>query len=357
MPTARWLLTSSVVDGKIYAIAGQSSDDVNNPETELDVVEMYDPATDTWTTRTPIPTARAALASAVVNGKIYAIAGGIVEVTFSPYLLATSVVEEYDPATDAWSTKKPTISAQFGCAIGVVNDMIYVMGGNGTVALSVSPTPLVMSYDPGNDRWRALGLIMPTARGHLGAGAVDGIIYAVGGSAQPGQRLSVVQAYDPSINLWSTKAPMPTARVDFGIGVIGDKIYVVGGGTVVFLPNSARDVVEVYDTGSATAVEDNPGAPASFELRQNYPNPFNPETTIEYSLAREAMVTIRILNAKGQTVRTLTHTAQPVGIHNVVWDGRDREGLRVASGVYLYRVEAVSPGNSVVQIRKMLLLQ
>ena len=82
MTTARIGLTSSVVNGKIYAIGGW---DIRGT---FSTVEEYDPATDTWTTKTSMPTARAYLTSSAVNGKIYAIGGwhGI-----------SSTVEEYTP--------------------------------------------------------------------------------------------------------------------------------------------------------------------------------------------------------------------------------------------------------------------
>jgi hypothetical protein len=73
MPTVRHGLASSVVNGKIYAIGGgyyDGSDDVF-----VGTVEEYDSALDTWTTKTPMPTVRGDLTSSVVNGKIYAIGG------------------------------------------------------------------------------------------------------------------------------------------------------------------------------------------------------------------------------------------------------------------------------------------
>ncbi len=66
MPTARWNLSTSVVDGKIYAIGGLGG---------LKKVEEYNPATDTWTEKADIPTGRTMLSTSVVDGKIYAIGG------------------------------------------------------------------------------------------------------------------------------------------------------------------------------------------------------------------------------------------------------------------------------------------
>ena len=71
MPTARFGLSTSVVDGKIYTIGGGQSP----YGTYLSTVEAYDPATDTWTRKTDMPTHRSGHAVAVVNGKIYVIGG------------------------------------------------------------------------------------------------------------------------------------------------------------------------------------------------------------------------------------------------------------------------------------------
>lgn len=73
-------------------------------------------------------------------------------------------------------------------------------------------------------------------------------------------------------------------------------------------------------------------------LMQNYPNPFNPSTTIKYSLANEALVSLDIYNVKGQKVRRLINGIQTHGAHTVLWDGRDESGRSVASGIYNYRL-------------------
>ena len=77
-----------MLNGKIYAIGGARV----WPGQAVSTVEEYDPATDTWTTKAPMPTARRSLSTSVVNGKIYAIGGK--EATTG---VAVARVEEYDP--------------------------------------------------------------------------------------------------------------------------------------------------------------------------------------------------------------------------------------------------------------------
>jgi N-acetylneuraminic acid mutarotase len=96
MPTARGFFGTAVVDGYIYAIGG--SPNMNEHDPGIAVVEVYDPATDTWTRKADMPTPRADLTASAVNGKIYAIGG-----TRHVAVDALPIVEEYDPATDTWT--------------------------------------------------------------------------------------------------------------------------------------------------------------------------------------------------------------------------------------------------------------
>lgn len=90
--------------------------------------------------------------------------------------------------------------------------------------------------------------------------------------------------------------------------------------------------------------------PSQFELRQNYPNPFNPVTQITYALPEATHVRLDVYSVNGQLVTTLQNGMQNAGVHTVTFDSRN---ANMASGVYLYRIEA---GNY-VQVRKMLLVK
>ena len=79
--------------------------------------------------------------------------------------------------------------------------------------------------------------------------------------------------------------------------------------------------------------------PTDFELSQNFPNPFNPVTSIRYGLPRDESVTLKIFNILGEEVATLLNDEpQAAGYHVAIWDGRDRQGRQVASGVYVYQI-------------------
>jgi hypothetical protein len=77
-------------------------------------------------------------------------------------------------------------------------------------------------------------------------------------------------------------------------------------------------------------------------LRGNYPNPFDETTTLEFTLGREREVTMQVYNVLGQRVETLVDSRTSAGLHTVTWDGTNRYGNRVGSGVYFVRMEAGS---------------
>lgn len=96
---------------------------------------------------------------------------------------------------------------------------------------------------------------------------------------------------------------------------------------------------------------------AGFELGSNYPNPFNPSTVISYTLPEQSLVTLRVLDMLGREVMTLVNESQNAGTFNVSWKGLDMNGVSVASGQYIYRIEAtpVNGGQPFISMKKMTL--
>jgi hypothetical protein len=94
-----------------------------------------------------------------------------------------------------------------------------------------------------------------------------------------------------------------------------------------------------------------------FILHPNYPNPFNPSTTIRYELPVNGKVSLKIYNTLGQEVRTLVNSYQSSGKHEAMWNGKDVKGNAVSSGIYIYRMEAVSDKGKFVQTKKMVYLK
>ncbi len=92
--------------------------------------------------------------------------------------------------------------------------------------------------------------------------------------------------------------------------------------------------------------------PQAFVLQQNYPNPFNPSTTIIYRLPEAARVRLTIHDLTGRQVRELVNQNQNAGSYSVQWDGRNQAGQTVATGVYIYEIQA----GQFSQTRKMLFI-
>ena len=96
-------------------------------------------------------------------------------------------------------------------------------------------------------------------------------------------------------------------------------------------------------------------APQGFTTRllPNTPNPFNPSTTIPFTLGERGHVTLQVYNTLGQHITTLADAVYSAGSHSVVWNGRNAEGMRVASGIYICRMET----GTFVKSMKMLVFE
>jgi len=93
--------------------------------------------------------------------------------------------------------------------------------------------------------------------------------------------------------------------------------------------------------------------PTAYRLGENYPNPFNPSTSIDYDVPKAGRVTLAIYNLMGQKIATLVDGLKAPGSYRATWSAVDDQGRRVASGIYVYRLEA--QGFSAT--KKMLLLK
>ena len=214
MPSPNWLdsFGIAVYPNKIYCIGGPA----NN---------VYDPATDSWQSKTPMPTPRHFLDANVVEGKIY-LMGGRTDISSGSYSLS-AVNEVYDPETDSWTKKAPVPQAVASYASVVVDNKIYVISG--------SVTDLVQVYDPKTDKWSTAAPI-PIAVENAAAGAITNTatpnaIYVVGGSTANNPSLSqnFTQVYFPQNNSWSVGAPIIANRTELSVVVVDDTLYALGG--------------------------------------------------------------------------------------------------------------------------------
>ncbi|MFO7896571.1 MAG: C25 family cysteine peptidase [Candidatus Cloacimonadales bacterium] len=121
---------------------------------------------------------------------------------------------------------------------------------------------------------------------------------------------------------------------------------------IIITDNFENEIV-IPVSVSVTEVSSEENVPLITELKGNFPNPFNPTTTISFALASAQHTNLQIYNAKGQLISTLLNEELEAGYHDVVWDGKDRSGKNVASGIFFYRFQTAEKSTT----RKMLLLK
>ena len=271
MLTDRYDLGAAVVNGRIYAIGGRDS--LSKPGdpfqyTYAGINEEYNPATDTWTTKAPMPTPLQDFGIAVYDDKIYCLGGTTIEVCNPAndtweikasmphprtqfeanmvdgkiYIMGgrtggqyTSVTtnEAYDPATGEWTMKAPMLYPVVEHSSAVVGNKIYVMGGQNEFKVNdTMMMPYNQIYDTETDTW-SLGAALPNSvwgAAGAAAGALDSEIYLVGGQLDKMyDGTDLLQIYNPATDNWTIGAHMPTARFDLAVAVLGDKLYALGG--------------------------------------------------------------------------------------------------------------------------------
>jgi len=214
MPTPRENFAIAVYQNKIYCIGGSTSSGVTG------INEVYDPATDTWENKASLPNPRYGIKANVVDGKIYLI-GGYVGNAISGYSYLT-LNDVYDPETDSWTTKASMPTAVSGRLSAVLDGKIYVL----------MPNPnLNQIYDVETDTW-SLGTPLPNfSMVYASAGATTGVnapkrIYIIGNSG--------TLVYDPINDKWANGATIPTDREGFGVAVVNDILYAIGGYTATY---------------------------------------------------------------------------------------------------------------------------
>lgn len=228
IPTARMGAGAAVSGGKLYVFGGCGRNSEGNHDCRVgttNALEVYDPQSNAWTAKAPMPTPRSGMAAAVLDGKLY-VAGGLGPCPPCP---GYSSLEVYDPLTDTWDVSRAPMPVALSVAGGAaVNGKFYVAGGNNGSNSELRGTNLLGIYDPAIDKWE-IGAPLPTAREGLGLEVVHGVLYAIGGIAYH-EESNLVEAYDPIQNIWSTKAALPIARVYLQPVAINGLIYVAGSG-------------------------------------------------------------------------------------------------------------------------------
>jgi len=221
-------------NGNVYVWGGFNS---GSPFSSL---EIYNQASNIWTTGAPIPIQTRGMAFALgLDSLLYCFGG------FDATHLFTCF--KYNVNTNSWTPIAPLPVASWECTAATApNGNIYVFGGENSMNL-------VQVYNPVSNTWSAGAPLPVASRMHSAVTAPNGKIYVIGGY-NGSTAITNNQIYDPVLNSWSIGAPLPLARNQFGATLgPGGKIYIIGGknsggnNTGPFYSN-----VDVYDPNTDT---------------------------------------------------------------------------------------------------------
>jgi hypothetical protein len=143
--------------------------------------------------------------------------------------------------------------------------------------------------------------------------------------------------------------PLGSGLNDFVYALAADTNFIYAGGRFTMAGNNASHKIARYNVSGISAIDSKSMTPvADYSLAQNYPNPFNPTTNIKFRLPETSEVVIDVFNLLGQRIETVINRRMPAGTHIIQFDGSN-----LASGVYLYRINA----GPFQQVKKMLLVK
>jgi N-acetylneuraminic acid mutarotase len=332
MPTPRSGFAITVYQNKIYVIGGSVGYGYvgNN--------EVYDPLSNTWETKTSMPTPRADLSANLVNDKIYLI-GGKKYSSITPFFNETNINEVYDPANDSWTTKTPVPLPIQGYASTVFDDKIYLMGGS-LQSLSLEntqTTDATQVFDPKNDTWSLAANLLHSAS-YGAAGTTEGYlaparIYYIGGYSV-GKFTSQTQAYNSENNSWSIAEAMPTSRAYLGVAVVNDVLYAIGG----FDGTNWLNVNEQYKpVGYGTVA---PAVQITSPENKTYSN-----VTLTYKINRGTQwMGYSLDNHPNVTIKTETNLlGLSEGNHNITIYANDSLGNMGSSNTVFFSVDTLPP--------------
>lgn len=268
-----WGVTAEYLNGNIYLFNSTGA------------VYVYNLAGNTWTARTSNPTTGPwDLSSVLYQNEIYMI--GFYNQDFY----------KYTPVTDQWTQLADAPYQVGACATGIINDLIYCVGGNSGGGAGATYRSVIV-YDISTNSWAIDSLEIPEKRHWMATAEYRGGLYVLGGIDSLAQAVDIVEEIVPQ-------------------------------GTAGVLPEEQ--------------------IPGQYSLSQNYPNPFNPSTVIRFQLPVSSFVTLKVYNLLGQEEATLVNEELRPGNYRVNFDAA---GL--ATGVYFYRLQA----GTYTETKKLLLLR
>jgi hypothetical protein len=400
MPTPRSGLAIASVDGKIYAIGGNTGGG-GNPGTN----EMYDPTTNTWTTKATMPTHRSYFAIAVYQNKIYCMGGlnGNFSNTEATWGKGCTTNEVYDTETDTWTTAAPMPTARWRLQASVVNSTIYLVGGepNGSLNEAYNPTndswktkaciqynetagdwsaPIIykvgsqaastmiddrifwigpvylpsytyppaytysktvaLMYNPQNDSWSPRAQPPSKSNPHI-AVATTGVwtpkrIYIF-------DVRSIIATYDPTADVWTSWKHVIPDSDEFGVAAANDKLYVMGGGFLQY-KIKGENLGGLYIAANDANEQYTPSGYGTVPPAITIASPQNSTFTRKDSLTLTVNKPVDWMTYSLDGHANVTFTGKlniaeiPMGLHNVTVYAADRLGNVGTSGPVYFTV-------------------
>jgi hypothetical protein len=204
----------ALLNGKVYSIAGVDGASI------LNSAYSYDPGTQAWSAIAGLSGGREAPGAVGLNGRIYVIGG------WGDSGAAVAKTEVYDPSSNTWSAGADNPKPYAGAGVATLGGKIYVVGG----CKDACGAKDVQVYDPASNAWSS-GPAYPENTSWAGCAGLDGKLYCAGGSA--GSGLSTKHGYvlDPAAGAWTPIADLPIDLWAMSYAPANGKLLVSGGVT------------------------------------------------------------------------------------------------------------------------------
>jgi len=231
------------LDGKLYVIGGLTGNVHMGPQ---NTALVYDPKVDRWSALAPFSSPRGSMGVAAFGGKIHIFGGHnsakVVKISLrdAPDMMAgigtVATHEIYDPARDTWSHSEPLPGPpRDHMGIAVLDGKIHAFGGRINDYSDMLARHDV--YDPKTGTWTSAAPL-PRPRSAGAFTVLNGLIIYAGGECKPGGKpftanaFEDVTAYDPTVDIWTSLAPLPQGRHAFGAATVAGVAYFAGGAFV-----------------------------------------------------------------------------------------------------------------------------
>ena len=341
LPSGEGRYLGKLVRVKNYLyLVGSVGSNFNIPDGKL---FRYNPATDKWTERAPVPTPLVhEMAVCVWKDSLIIGIGG----STNGFSGATNTVKVYDPATDTWRVLANTnnnfpvnISAsQAEC----IDTTIVVMGGYSSVVYNKVYIGYIYNNDIENLAWPVDSLYTPFGTGVYRVGSSQFGNYMLFGPALASDSCyNQVWGFDVISNKWIRFLPnsMDVASIrSVALKVQSDSVslFMFGGvekDTDFYPINSCEKFA--FGNPLIGITQNGNSVPINYRLYQNYPNPFNPGTQIRFDVMNESLVKIRIYDITGREKAVLLNEIKSPGSYSISFNAGS-----LSSGIYFYTMEA-----------------